>query len=131
MYDSRSNVLNGPILWWYIPHIWHWGDLLCRTRSRRSHRPHGLHFPAHDQVHLPQIWHVGRNRKTRRHVHPSAEHCKRENLHLPLVLDASFICFDLFGSALQIFHHLLTADASLLALHSLSPSQERVHQHHN
>ena len=41
-----------------------------------------------DKVHISQIWLVGGAWEARRPLHPADQHLQREDLHLPLVLDA-------------------------------------------
>ena len=41
-----------------------------------------------DKVHISQIWLVGGTWEARRPLHPADQHLQREDLHLPLVLDA-------------------------------------------
>ena len=41
-----------------------------------------------DKVHFPQVRELWRPREARRPLHPPPQHLQREDLHLPLVLDA-------------------------------------------
>ena len=41
-----------------------------------------------DEVHLPQVRDERRAGEARRALHPAPQHLQREDLHLPLVLDA-------------------------------------------
>ena len=131
IFVCRSNVLDGPVLRRHIPHIWHWGDLLCWTGSGRSHRSNGLHFPKNDQVHLSQIWFIGRNWKTRCHVYLTIEHCQRKDLYLFMVLDASPARPYVPCGRLQGLRYILAPYESIPTLHPLSTHQKRVHQCHH
>lgn len=61
-------------------------DELLRDAAGAARRPDGVCVPARHQVRLPQVRSVRQHPEARLAVHPAAEHCQREDVHLHLVL---------------------------------------------
>ena len=125
---SRPNVSSWSILRRNVPDLWHWGHELCRSGSGGPDWSDGLRLPANDKVHLPQVWIIGRNWKTRRPLHFASQHFQWKNLHFPLVLDADPRLPDLTGGPVPRHDHRLVQRALLLAANSLPTRQGRIHR---
>lgn len=69
-----------------VRHVRSPGDRHVLGAPGRPIRPHGLHIPKGDQVHVPQVRSVGHRRETRFTVPAAAEHRQREDLHIHMVL---------------------------------------------
>lgn len=83
---SAADILHEPILRRRVHHVRSPGDRHVLGAPGRPRRPHGVHIPQGDQVHIPQVRSIGYRGKTRFAVPVTAEHCQREDLHINMVL---------------------------------------------
>ena len=60
-----------------------------------------------DEVHLPQVRDERGAGEARRALHPATQHLQREDLHLPLVLDAHPQCPHQRGRRLQVNKYII------------------------
>lgn len=58
---------------------------VVRTPGRQD-RSHGVHIPAGDEMHVPQVRPVRHHTETRLAVRATSEHRQREDLHIHMVL---------------------------------------------
>ena len=127
----RSNVFARPVLWWHFHHFWHRSVILCWSGSRRSYWSHGLRISPNDKMHIPQIWNIRWNWKTRRPVYSAFEHFQRKDLHLLVVLDAH-LGRPYIPSCCLPFHHLrFIKYANILDEDPLSTDPDGVHRSHH
>ena len=62
------------------------GCLVCERGPLPAHGPDDARLPAHDQVHLQEVWRLRDDPDARRAVHAADQRDQREDLRVPVVL---------------------------------------------